>query len=304
MLHFGQSEVYWECKELPFASELFPGGLDPWDSNVDTVPFDIVAQRPGTETETVNWPRLAYQYNKCSLSYPVKDKFIALAAIAERVFATMKREWAAGLIKNHLPRSLLWSITQTKTSPVSVWTGEYRAPTWSWLNIDGPVNIILKYPFDHPVNFMEGAEPSPEELLPWDNAVVKDLQIELLMPNNTFGPIKSARIVLEGRLFSEAFMKELHLCWKGEQVFKEGDDKYIKMRHVMDSQTFDGEMPFLFPIGRNWTIHGLFLKPEGESAEEVYSRLGYFEIDIGDVGAYWSTKQTEILGEPKTVTLI
>jgi hypothetical protein len=74
-----------------------------------------------------------------------------------------------------------------------------------------------------------------------------------------------------------------------------GDYKYIKMKSVMDSQSFNGEIPFLFPIRRHLTIQGLFLK-QGDAAEEVYSRIGYFEIDIGLFWRSWSDDKAEILG--------
>jgi hypothetical protein len=77
------------------------------------------------------------------------------------------------------------------------------------------------------------------------------------------------------------------------------------MISAMDSPTPNGEMPMLFPFGRNcdYTIHGLFLKQEGDVCEEVYSRLGYFRIDIGYHNP-WGDRMTELLGEEKTVALI
>jgi hypothetical protein len=77
------------------------------------------------------------------------------------------------------------------------------------------------------------------------------------------------------------------------------------MISIMDSQfsTPGGEMPFLFPIGRNHLIHGIFLKQEGQPAEQLYSRIGYFQLERGHY-KHWTDRITEILRVEKTISLI
>jgi hypothetical protein len=309
VLHFGRDQIYWECQGMSFASEIFPGDLKTWESNIDKVPFNIEIPKIRGASEAVKWSKIVSQYSKCSLSFPLKGKFIALGAIAERAFSIYNEEYAAGLFKDKLPRSLLWRVAGTGEHPASVSTGDYRAPSWSWMNIDGPVDVS-DVPGGSFAPMFSSAALGMEDIFSagdphWNYATVKDLQIELINPDNKFGPIKSARIILEGRLLSDAFMKELHQCWQGACATKEDGDKGITMISAMDSPTPNGEMPMLFPFGRNcdYTIHGLFLKQEGDVCEEVYSRLGYFRIHIGYHNP-WGDRMTELLGEEKTIALI
>ena len=65
------------------------------------------------------------------------------------------------------------------------------------------------------------------------------------------------------------------------------------------------EMPLLFPFGLDSCIHGLLLKPEGESSNQTYSRLGYFKVKVGYRNPYSEfPKKKEILGQEMTVVLI
>ncbi|KAF4633390.1 hypothetical protein G7Y89_g4731 [Cudoniella acicularis] len=302
VLHFGRDQIYWECQGMPFASEIFPGGLHTSQLNIGMVPFNIEIPMIHGAPGCVGWWEIVLQYSKCSLSFPLKDKFFALSAIAERVFSICKEEYAAGLFRSSLPRTLLWRVVSTNEHSTSVSTGNYRAPSWSWMNIDGPVDLsdIWGGSFQSPLNAVLDIENDPADYRNWNYALVKDLQIELLLPDNKFGPIKSARIVLEGWLFSETFMEEICKCWKsawkGTSASKKDDPESITMISALDTPALDEEMPMLFPIGRNRYIHGLFLKQEGGISDGIYSRLGYFRIDVGYRNP-WSKREADIIND-------
>lgn len=298
VLHFGRDQIYWECKEMSFASEIFPGGLGYSESSIDKVLFNIqlTSHNPGVE----DWSKVVLQYSKCSLSFPVKDKFIAIGAIAERFAKLYNTGYVAGSFGSvmDLPKALLWRVARSDEHSASIWSGEYRAPSWSWMNIDGPVDISDVGYFGWSMAWLV----SDEEISPFDPSYnytrVTDLQIELVNPANKFGPLKSARIVLQGLLFSDECLKDLEQWWK--------ERKWITS--IMDSQTFefDEEMLMIFPIGRtDHSIHGLFLKQEDSLAEQTYSRLGYFRIEDPYPSPPWDELKTGgILGAEKTINLI
>ncbi|KAH8812172.1 heterokaryon incompatibility protein-domain-containing protein [Xylogone sp. PMI_703] len=305
VLHFGPTQIYWECQEMAFASEIFPGGLD----LTPNAPFNIEIPLIGGAPGAVEWSEIVSQYSKCALTFPAKDKFMALSAIAERYSALYEDRYVAGFFKSRLPEALLWRVGGTADRPASVWRGDYRAPTWSWMNIDGPVDVSEVQgggPFEDPyADYFKARKRKPQDDSEWKFARVQDFQIELISPDSNYGPVKYASITLEGRLFSDEFLKELHKIWlsRDKDPIKEDEDTRITMDIVMDSPLPSkvDEMPLMFPFGCNLYIHGLFLEKRGEGSLQTYSRLGYFCIRIGRLNPY-STK--DILGEEKTVVLV
>ncbi|KAH7361029.1 hypothetical protein BKA65DRAFT_368385, partial [Rhexocercosporidium sp. MPI-PUGE-AT-0058] len=49
-------------------------------------------------------------YSNCHLTFPEKDKFMAMSGIASRVGELMQSEYNAGSFRNMLPRELLWKV--------------------------------------------------------------------------------------------------------------------------------------------------------------------------------------------------
>ena len=309
VLHFGQNQIYWECQETPFASEVFLGGLSTRESDFDQRPFNLEIPMIHGAPDIVEWSKIVHLYTTCALTFPGKDKFMALAAIAERYASVFDGEYCAGFFKTDFPMQLLWQVAGTDTNPASVCTGEYRAPTWSWMNIDGPVKMfyISGDSFFSGMDLFNGPDGRPIDYAQYNFTEMKDLQIELVNPENKYGPIKSAQITLEGQLFSDAFLEELRELWDGKDSAEVEDKEKITLELVMDLPLSleNKEMPLLFPFGLHGGIHGLCLKLEGESSNRTYSRLGYFKVKVGNRYPYnkWS-EEKEILGQKFTVVLI
>jgi hypothetical protein len=71
----------------------------------------------------------------------MSDRLIALQGLASHIETATGRRYCAGLwIDPTLPPSLLWSAL----IPKLLQSREYRAPTWSWALIDGPVYFDTK----------------------------------------------------------------------------------------------------------------------------------------------------------------
>ena len=81
------------------------------------------------------WGEMVTKYSECDLTFPEKDKFVAISSIARKLCAGDR--YLAGLWENDLPNQLNW-MTGSRSCQCrrpSVW----RAPSWSWASIDGPV---------------------------------------------------------------------------------------------------------------------------------------------------------------------
>jgi hypothetical protein len=128
ILGFASNQMYWECrghkrrKESGYSS-ISPGHLTilrPFDVNDDLMEL---------------WHRLVEEYSERHLSDPL-DKLVALEGLVERFAATSNDTCVAGLWRRHLLDDLMWRPYpggSYSRPPV------YRAPSWLWASIDGPV---------------------------------------------------------------------------------------------------------------------------------------------------------------------
>jgi hypothetical protein len=92
-----------------------------------------------------------------------KDKLPALAGVATEFHQWTGDEYLAGMWKSHLPLSLMWRTRidglhdahDTHEVPQHERYAEYRAPSWSWACVDGPVDFSIctsDLPYDSETN--------------------------------------------------------------------------------------------------------------------------------------------------------
>lgn len=94
------------------------------------------------------WARVIERYSAAGLTF-LTDKLIALTGIVSEVKGQIHDRNVAGLWGYSLPQGLTWyadhrkSLTQPCRRPAL-----YRAPTWSWASIDGPIsmNYTMAFP--------------------------------------------------------------------------------------------------------------------------------------------------------------
>ncbi|KAI0656704.1 heterokaryon incompatibility protein-domain-containing protein [Cubamyces menziesii] len=85
-----------------------------------------------------SWCTIVEDYSNRSLSYP-SDKLIAFAGLAELYARTLCSDYLAGLWRSTLLLDLLW---QRRPGASTLRCVRYRAPSWSWSCIDGPVTFF------------------------------------------------------------------------------------------------------------------------------------------------------------------
>jgi hypothetical protein len=144
ILHFGAQQMLWECREKD-AAEIYPDGLPPAVFSSLTRFKNLTPGHYVKKDKTdINiaayniWVKIVQAYTACSLTFP-SDKIAALSAIAKMMRTTLCDEYVAGMWRHYLERELLWSADKNRSgNPPGPQT--YRAPSWSWMAVDGKIN--------------------------------------------------------------------------------------------------------------------------------------------------------------------
>ncbi|PMD34738.1 HET-domain-containing protein [Hyaloscypha variabilis F] len=141
VLHSNRDQLYWECRERS-ACEIFPNAIPesmmPLGHFKDIVPNpkldeDVsTASDPGNSKDVI-WSKILSSYSRAELSNP-DDREAALSGILRMLEGIFDDTCIAGLWRRSLPAQLLWWPSgSAEPSP------HYRAPSWSWLSINGQV---------------------------------------------------------------------------------------------------------------------------------------------------------------------
>ncbi|KAK3047223.1 hypothetical protein LTR09_011323 [Extremus antarcticus] len=88
------------------------------------------------------WCAIIGLYCRCGLSFP-QDKLVAIAGLVERIQLETGFTSTAGMWNETLLENLCWCSPED--GPGGSRPGEYRAPSWSWAAIDGPIFLTLEH---------------------------------------------------------------------------------------------------------------------------------------------------------------
>ena len=151
VLYFANDQILWECREGA-KCEGFPDGIPHYfsDKNLDHL-WRLREGEWATDEETdevempgeiyVLWRDLLKRFTDCSFT-KIEDKLPAFAGIAKLFQEATGDEYIAGLWRSRFFEGLDWHVTE----PRHKMSLEYRAPSWSWASIDGPVEPGLSRP--------------------------------------------------------------------------------------------------------------------------------------------------------------
>lgn len=160
VVSFGLGELFWDCTELPNVSESIPGGLQATRIGSEDIEIFETAKKTipdASDNDALfdTWWRLLEEYTKRRLTYPKKDKLMAMSALAHEIGRAMNDVYIAGHFWKTLPLSLNWVLEDWLKSPLRRYVGRARrvswsekpgaqdrgprAPSWSWASMDGPV---------------------------------------------------------------------------------------------------------------------------------------------------------------------
>ncbi|KAJ4379768.1 hypothetical protein N0V86_004951 [Didymella sp. IMI 355093] len=203
VLHFCHDQIAWECLGRPNcrgfdAAEGQPHGMSDFKLTDRGIVQGVRLKALGThqtshtpEAPLTEWARIVETYSKTVLTKP-KDKLIAVAGMAKYMRTKINAEYVAGLWKVNLASQLLWRVepifdiaTRQFSHPGVARYKNYRAPSFSWAAIDVSNHGIMY------------ADPIPDHDLYID---IESTSVQPRKNNNEFGMLKSAQIVLWGRL--------------------------------------------------------------------------------------------------------
>jgi hypothetical protein len=87
-----------------------------------------------------SWYLIIQEYSSCTLSKE-KDKLYAIQGIALLMQTFTADEYHSGLWLSWVHMGLLWSSTNRNAPRPS----SKRAPSWSWVSVDGPIQYFMDY---------------------------------------------------------------------------------------------------------------------------------------------------------------
>ncbi|RHZ67151.1 HET domain-containing protein [Aspergillus thermomutatus] len=136
IVHFAENQLYFECYEFT-ASERFADSIPKrlcTSSRRDILPQTL--GDPATKNLIPIWDRIVSTYTALALTYD-SDKMVAVSAIASHLSDLIPNcgRYLAGLWEHSLVGQLCWS-TPANASRARA----YRAPSWSWVSVDGDVS--------------------------------------------------------------------------------------------------------------------------------------------------------------------
>ncbi|KAH8756826.1 heterokaryon incompatibility protein-domain-containing protein [Hyaloscypha finlandica] len=197
IIHYTESDVWWECAECYLPSTFYYGlpstyksGTNmypPWDPDgkfrveFSWEPREMVdyGLNERQADDLTHWKRTVEWYSQLDITYD-RDVFPAIGAIASRlnehVYCT---DYIAGFFKSDLPQSLIFERHTTKARSV------YVAPSWSWASAQGEIKFI-------------GAPGVP-------TAVIKSIETRLVNARNKLGQLLSASITLDTHVLRLTF---------------------------------------------------------------------------------------------------
>lgn len=148
VLSFGLGELFWECSQLPHASESLPHGLSGLESRLGLKKHAVPETSDPGEVEEF-WCDILEEYSDCELAHPVKDKLAGVQDIADQLAILTDDVYTSGHFWKTLPWSLNWKVepglaaTRSRARQarrmVQNHAGETqdKVPSWSWASMDG-----------------------------------------------------------------------------------------------------------------------------------------------------------------------
>ncbi|KAI0194271.1 heterokaryon incompatibility protein-domain-containing protein [Xylaria flabelliformis] len=161
--HFTKNQVFWECRSLE-SSEILPQGIP--GSRIQCLKLSLSSslQQPSSMQHSLSaertkqiWYELVDFYSRTSLTFP-NDRLLAISGLARRFCFAMNldpTQYLAGMWRDDLPQSLLWSEridsiepTTAIESTLAKTTEMKNAPSWSWASLLAPTSSIEFFNFE------------------------------------------------------------------------------------------------------------------------------------------------------------
>ena len=133
-LHLGDRGAFWECRHM-IANEYLPDGF------TKRLGSGLLRRMAKTEYLQQWWAEVVHLFTSADLTF-ARDKLPALSGIARRIHGQKGGRYLAGLWRDErIEAQLCWRVFDPRTRPA-----EWRAPSWSWASVDGPIVYMPTQP--------------------------------------------------------------------------------------------------------------------------------------------------------------
>jgi len=168
VLHFGKFQLHYECKagkwqESEPQLDLTPQTTFYANEHNERQPFvrdlydrELSVPKPLANVSTISqWNYIVADYTTRRLTRG-SDKLVALSGLAENASELLQCPYLAGIWQKDLHVGLSWHVTRsngymssgnhllTSDTQTPSRSTSYRAPSWSWASMDGPVVFLLE----------------------------------------------------------------------------------------------------------------------------------------------------------------
>ena len=211
VLSFSSRQLMWECQTARYSDGGNPGshytqGAKRLESyvfspltaaTVQTSPKDIVTN--------LTWHSVIRDFSRRKLT-DESDKLLAVSGLARQIHLVTGDQYIAGLWKASLRFQLMWYRDPTDVGFYQARRPKtYRAPSWSWASIDGPIDFFAQVELG--------------------DLIAEVIQCEVILgdPSKLFGAITGGRLIIRGPLRSlEAHLipQHFHINPLGLRLFK------------------------------------------------------------------------------------
>jgi hypothetical protein len=298
VLHFGRQQIFWECAEKN-AAEVYPDGLP------SCIPSRVAkALRPSDQCsrdmETspyLIWRDIVETYTQCHLTKS-EDKLVACSGLARRLAGLMNDSYVVGMWNHGLEFQLLWEVavdpfTENRQFDDISWPTKYRAPSWSWASLDGPVTLPSS---------LEG-----ESLIRLEQVFLDYTE------HDNYGPVGYGRLQLQGHLKAIRIREpwpatgRIAHTWSLSLLDTRADpeDSDLRPQFILDvmQQDFYAEneqgllymMPMALCQSSGNSQYRAMLLQLVDARVAVYCRIGVASWDVTEGNR---TKMEEILRQP------
>ncbi|KAK2756049.1 heterokaryon incompatibility protein [Colletotrichum kahawae] len=166
MLYYASRQILWECHQPIAKCEAFRHAI-PYEYTLKRSRYDLkTVQRDMDEEyglltaeEANTWVRLVGRYSRCDLTHP-SDKLAAFAGVAKLFLRASGDSYLAGIWKSRILHELTWVVVPPKARP----SCGYRAPSWSWASVDGPIDMRSPKPLHKAEYWVEFIDASVESI--------------------------------------------------------------------------------------------------------------------------------------------
>ncbi|KAK1991929.1 heterokaryon incompatibility protein [Colletotrichum falcatum] len=189
-LHYTSNELVWECNTFRLCTCRRDSPVELDEESLRCFRSQALFQEMSTGRAYLQWRQIVQLFTERSISYD-DDRLPALSGMAKQ-FGLMyevangrKDRYLAGLWEGDFATQLMW------TSEDDYWRNpeiqsrrpkKWRAPSWSWAAVEGPVMF-------HPMSHFE------------QNIEVLEVHVEALYKEDLFGQVQQgARLVIRGAL--------------------------------------------------------------------------------------------------------